>query len=117
MGGVGLVAAGFGLYGRFAFGDTFENHVANLIGLDEKVTAGLLEQTRERIGAAEFEARASAFLIATTEPSETLTPDSAREKAINAFIGRMFDGLVTPLTYSGLRDNTSYVPCQVLVRG
>lgn len=115
--GAGIVAAGsFSFWGRYALGDEFETHVADLIGLDRTLTSGLLANLRDQIGTSEYDLRATAFLLATTEPSETVMPRDARERAVRGLIGPLFGGLVTPLTYAGLRDNVRYTACEVLVR-
>ena len=114
--GVAFVALGFGLWGRFAFGDNFEEHVADRLGLDRAITSGLLADMRSHIGSAEYDVRASGFLFATTEPSQTLMLADMRDQAVRSFVGPLFGGLVTSLTYAGLRDNTTYTPCEVLVR-
>ena len=113
--GAAFAAVGFGLWGRFAFGDNFEEHVADRLGLDQEIATGLLADMRSRTGSAEYDVRASGFLFATTEPSQTLMPGNIRDQTVRSYVGPLFGGLVTALTYAGLRDNTTYTPCEVLV--
>jgi hypothetical protein len=117
--GVGgaAVVAGFGIWGRFALGDSFERHVAAQLGLDLELTDGLLQRMRDELG--DYELRAAAFLVATKDPADAAVPESVRREAIDAFVGPMFGlsrGLVVPLDYAGLRDSPDYVACAVLVR-
>jgi hypothetical protein len=115
LAGAGFVAAGGGWWGRYAFGDTFENHVARTLGVDGRVGAELVASLREHVD--DYEARASAFLLATTSPSRDVMPRSAREEAIEAFIGPLMgmeSGLVTPLAVAGRRHSGRYQPCRVL---
>jgi hypothetical protein len=115
LGGAGLVVAGTGWWGRYALGDTFENHVARTLGLDARVGAELVASLREHVD--DYEARAAAFLFATTSPSRDVMPRAAREEAVEAFIGPlvgMENALITPLAIAGRRRSGSYQPCRVL---
>ena len=110
-------AAGFGFWGRFALGDSFEGHVAGTLGLDSKLTNQLLARMRKELD--DYEFRAAAFLVATEGPSQPALPDSLREEAVNAFVDPMFrvsGAIVMPLAYAGLRHSAEYRPCKVLTR-
>jgi len=115
LAGAGVVAAGTGWWGRYALGDTFENHVARTLGVDARLGAELVASLRERHD--DYDARAAGFLFATTSPSKELTPRSVREEAVEAFIGPLVGmefGLITPLALAGRTRSGSYRPCQVL---
>jgi hypothetical protein len=118
-GGGIAVAAGVAYWGRFALGGNFEQHVADQIGLEVGPTSGLLDSLRDEL-AADYDVRASGFLAATSAPTKWLMPHSVRKEAMQAFIGPLFgvqQSFVTPLVYAGLRKNTRYEACHVLVRG
>lgn len=115
LAGAGLAVAGTGWWGRYALGDTFENHVARTLGVDARIGAELVASLRERID--DYEARAAGFLLATTSPSRDVTPRSVREEAIEAFIGPlvgMESQLITPLAIAGRTRSGRYRPCRVL---
>ena len=112
-GGVGVAA--FGLWGRFALGDSFERHVADQLGLDLELSNEVLRRMREELG--DYELRAAGFLVATQGPADTLLPASLRRDAVDAFVGPMFGlslGLVTPFVMAGLNDTADYRACDVL---
>jgi len=117
--GAGLAAGGgVGLWGRFAFGDSFEGHVGVVLGLETAVARGLLETMREEMGP-DYEVRAAGFLFATRSPSRYVMPRAAREEAVEAFIGPLFnisEGYVMPYVYSGVMQVQSFQPCSVLGR-
>ena len=46
--GAGAGVAGLAYWGRFALGDTFEAHVAETLGLEERVTRELADRVRQR---------------------------------------------------------------------
>ena len=119
IGGAGVVVlAGTGWWGRYALGDTFEHHVADVLGVDLKLASELTSSLRDEIG--DYESRAIAFLLATTSPSQDVMPADVRREAIEAFVGAlvgMQSGLVTPFVLAGLRQSGRYVPCSVLTRG
>jgi len=115
--GAVTVAAGVGPLGRYALGDEFEEHVAETIGLELPVTRELLETMREEVG--DYDARAAAFLVATTGPYKSVVPDSLRRKAVESFIGPLIDvsgTFVTPYVYLARRPNARFLPCSVLRR-
>ena len=114
-GGAGIAAAGAGWWGRFAFGDTFESHVADVLGIERRVAEELLTSLRERVD--NYDVRAAGFLFATTSPSRDVMPASAREEAIEAFIGPLVGmewALITPLALAGRTRSGRYNPCRVL---
>jgi hypothetical protein len=117
-GGVAAVAAaGFGLWGRFALGGAFEQHVADRLGLDRGLTEAILRGMREELD--DYELRASAFLIATEGPSSVALPEEVRRDAVDAFITPMFGesrAITMRLVYAGTRDTIDYTPCKVLRR-
>ena len=111
-------AVGFAYWGRFGLGDTFESHVAGVLGLPEPVTRELLESMREELGA-DYDARAAAFVAATTAPTRWLMPSGARREALESFVGPLFgleQGYVMPFVYAGLRDSGRFQGCNGLVR-
>jgi len=110
--GAGVVAAGAGWWGRYALGDTFEDHVARTLGLSDRLGAELVASLRERVE--DYDARAAGFLMATTSPSQDVMPRSVREEALEAFIGPLVGmeaGLITPLAIAGRTHSGSYQPC------
>jgi|SRR5215217_3776120 len=116
--GAGAGVAGVAYWGRFALGDTFEDHVAATLGLDERVTRELLQTMRDELGL-EYDARAAAFLAATTVPSRWVMLGGARREALESFVGPLFglqQGYVTGFVYGGLRDAGSFRGCNGLVR-
>lgn len=116
--GAGAGAAGLAYWGRFSLGDTFEDHVAETLGLDERVTRELLATMRDEHGL-DYDARAAAFVAATTAPTRWLMPGAARQEALESFVGPLFglqQGYVTPFVYAGLRDSGSFRGCNGLVR-
>lgn len=115
--GAGGVAAVGGLYyGRFALGGEFEDHVANTIGVDRELATRMLERARERLGATEYDARAAAFLAATTFPGTLVPADGARRRAVEGLVGPMLQQRIDGLVYLGQVDQPPDGPCQGLLR-
>lgn len=110
---VGLAVAGS--YGRFALGDDFEQHVANVIGAPPEVTTPLLEGMRTRLGSLDYETRATAFLAATTFPGRSIIPAGTRARAIDPFVENLIGGSAGNITYLGLRPPLSAFECAGLV--
>jgi hypothetical protein len=113
-----LTGAGFAGWGRFALGGTFEDHVADVLGLDPGLARELLDRVREGVDL-DYDVHASAFLLATTRPSRWLMPTGARHKAIESFLKPIFspsDNPAVALAYVGLRRTSVFTPCNVLVR-
>ena len=118
FGGAASAVGGYAIVGRYALGDTFEQHVAGRLGLPLDVTTDLLKTLRDEIGM-DYDARASAFVLATSSPSRLAMPSGARRQAIEAFIGpllKLQEGFVTPYVISGVQDVGHYRPCGVLRR-
>lgn len=109
----GAVIAGG--YGRFALGDQFEHHVADLLGAPVEVVTPLLTAARERIGSVAYEARASAFLAATTFPGRQLLPSWVRRGAVDALIENILSPSSGNLTYLGIRQPIATFDCTGLV--
>jgi hypothetical protein len=111
--GVGVVG-----WGRFAVGGEFEDHVAEVLAIDGALARELLERLRNDRGL-EYDARASGFLLATTEPSRWLLPSGFRRQAIRSFVVPLLEVADQPsfsLAYTGLRETSVFTPCRVLVR-
>jgi hypothetical protein len=114
----------FGLWGRYAIGGTFEEHVADVLGLEREVTDALLETLRADQGL-DYNARAAAFLFATTSPARHVMPEGAKRDAIDSFVTPLFDigndelgldyGLPMTYAYAGLQRNGDYQACAALV--
>lgn len=115
-GGAGVIIAGSaGASGRYALGDTFESHVAGILGLPLEQTKDLLRTMRDEIDTYDF--RAAGFLAATTTPGKELMPESARRKAVESFIGPLFDiqaAFVTPQVYIGYKQDGRFSPCSAI---
>jgi hypothetical protein len=117
VGAAGTAVVGFGVWGRYALGDAFEEHVAERLGLDLDLTKEILAGLRESLD--DYELRATAFLAATLSPSSLALPASLRRDAVESFVNPIF-GLsheMVPLTYAGLRDTIEFTPCAVLKPG
>jgi hypothetical protein len=117
-GGTLLAGVGFVGWGRFALGGTFEDHVADVLGIDGAVAREILERLRDHRGL-EYDARASAFLLATTEPSRSLMPSGVRRQALESFVIPLLEEADQPsfsLAYAGLRRTSVFAPCRGLVR-
>ena len=95
-------AAGVG-YGRFALGDEFEEHVADVLGISVEMASGLLARARDAVGDVEYGVRAAAFLAATTSPSRALMPHAARESGVHGLLRLMLEGSAGNIAYMGLR--------------
>jgi hypothetical protein len=110
-----LAAGGIGYWGRFALGKTFETHVAETLGFDLALVEQVLENMRNALD--DYEARATAFLVATAGPARLLMPESLRREAIEPFLGPFFASSfgMPALAYAGLRDEVNFTPC-VLVK-
>jgi hypothetical protein len=111
-------AGGLGLYGRFAVGGEFEDHVARQLGIDGAFARDLLSTARDVLGP-DYDARAAAFVVATTAPSRHLMPRGARAEAIEALIEPMFNVARYPgsaWAIAGLRPDNGFHPCAMLLR-
>jgi hypothetical protein len=96
------VAVVAGAYGRFAFGDEFEQHVGSTLDVSPDAVARLLGNARRDLGDAGYDARAAAFLAATTWPGSSLMPESARREAIDALVLPMYGDQEDNLVALGL---------------
>jgi hypothetical protein len=113
-----VIGVGFAGWGRFAVGGEFEDHVAEVLSIDGALARQLLERLRNDRGV-EYDARASAFLLATTEPSRWVLPSGVRRQAIKSFVVPLLEVADQPsfsLAYTGLRETSVFTPCRVLVR-
>jgi hypothetical protein len=113
-----VIGVGFVGWGRFAVGGEFEDHVAEVLGIDGALARQLLERLRNDRGV-DYDARASAFLLATTEPSRWVLPSGVRRQAIKSFVVPLLEVADQPsfsLAYTGLRETSVFTPCRVLVR-
>jgi hypothetical protein len=115
-GAAGAAALGGVWYGRYALGDEFEEHVASVLGLDRDRATLMLERARERLGGAEYDARAAAFLAATTFPGALIPADGARRRAVEGLVGPMFGQRIDGLIYLGQVERPPSGPCQGLLR-
>lgn len=118
VGGTLVTAVGFVHWGRFAVGGTFEDHVADVLGVDGALAREMLERVRGHPDF-DYEARASAFLLATTEPSRSVMPSGLRREIIEGFLTPLFVAAHEPslaLAFAGLRPTSAFTPCNVLVQ-
>ena len=116
--GGAVIGVGFVGWGRFAVGGEFENHVAEVLDVNGAVARQLIERLRRQRGV-DYDARASAFLLATTEPSRWLMPSALRRQAIESFVLPLLEVADQPsfsLAYTGLRETSVFTACRVLVR-
>jgi len=114
VGATVATAGGFALVGRYGVGGTFEQHVADQLGLPRATADGLVQTLRATLERPDYEARASAFVLATTTPARLAMPEGARREAIEAFIGpllKMENGFVGPYALAGIQDTGRYQPC------
>lgn len=115
----GAAAAGLlvaGGYGRFVFGDEFEEHVAGVLGIPVDAAERLVRGARDRLGGVEYELRASAFLSVTTFPGRLLAPRSLRRKAVRPFLEHLLDRSIENMIYLGLQKPTDSDACTGLLR-
>jgi hypothetical protein len=96
-------------------GDEFEEHVASVIGLDVGRAAALLQRARERVGDAEYDLRAAAFLAATTFPGELIPARAGRRRAVQQLVGKMIERPADVQVYLGIRKRHPDGPCQGLL--
>ena len=114
-GAAGVAAVGVGWYARFALGDEFEEHVASVMGLDVGRAAVLLQRARERVGDAEYDLRAAAFLAATTFPGELIPAGAGRRRAVQQLVGKMIERPADVQVYLGMLERHPDGPCQGLL--
>jgi hypothetical protein len=112
-----LVAAGVvgGVYGRYAFGDEFEEHLAGVLGVPVATASAMSKAARAGSGGADWDLHCSAFVAATTWPGRWALPQSVREQAIRSLVDRLFATTGDGLSYVGLRKFPSGRACAGLV--
>jgi hypothetical protein len=116
-GGVGLLAvAAAGVYGRFAIGDEFEEHVASVLGVPVGAARRFTRNAREHFGSGEYDLRAAAFVGATTFPGSLLHPAAVRERAVGGFVRGMFRQPADNTIYMGVQRSVDATGCAGLVR-
>jgi hypothetical protein len=85
-GGAAAGAAAVGISGSYILGDGFEEHVADVLGIELDLARELLGSVRDTTGDLDFEARASAFVGATTFPGSEILPSEVRERAVRSIV-------------------------------
>jgi hypothetical protein len=117
---VGAVAVGgpwfFAVFGRYAVGAEFEKHVADVLGLRQDAADWLIDRARSRLDALDYDARAAAFLAATTFPGNALLSRARREDAIQPFLEHLIDIPVDNMVYLGMREPVASTACAGLIR-
>jgi hypothetical protein len=88
-GGAAAGAAAVGVAGSYVLSDGFEEHVADVLGIDLDLARELLGGARETHGGFEFEVRATAFIAATTFPGSEVIPTGVREHAVRSIVDPM----------------------------
>lgn len=102
-------------YGRYAAGDEFEEHVANVLGITPESARILNGNARARLGEKGYRSRAAAFVAATTFPGEILIPEEKRVWAIGALVNDMVISAADKYASLGLQPAGSSV-CRGLLR-
>jgi hypothetical protein len=102
-------------YARYAAGDAFEDHVADLLGISVDSARELTRVARDRLGETDYRMRATAFLVATTAPGEWIIPDGQRQDAIEGLVTNMIGRAGDNFIALGLQP---YVvgPCRGLLK-
>jgi hypothetical protein len=101
-GGVVAGAAAVGVSGSYILGDGFEEHVADVLGIELDLARELLDGMRETTGGLDFEARATAFVGATTFPGSEILPQGVRERAVRRLVLEMIEEPSQNIGYLGL---------------
>jgi hypothetical protein len=116
-GAAALVVGGIGAaYGRYAFGDEFEEHVAGTLGVPLATAEALIETARERLEG-EYDVAAAAFLASTTFPGREVLPRETREHAIRVFLNEAMPSSAQNLMYVGLiHGGATDIRCRGLIR-
>jgi hypothetical protein len=115
-GAVIVAAAAVGGYGRYALGDEMEGHVAGVLGVSEDVASHLLARARGRLSSVEYDARAAAFVAATTFPGAELMPTDVRERAVRGLLREAIASSSENIVYLGLQRDLSSGACTGLVK-
>jgi hypothetical protein len=100
-GGAAAGAAVVGVSGSYILGDGFEEHVADVLGIEPDLARALLDGMRETTGGLDFEARATAFVGATTFPGSEVLPSGVRRRAIAGLVDPMIDDQGKNVAYLG----------------
>jgi hypothetical protein len=100
-GGAAAGAAVVGVSGSYILGDGFEEHVADVLGIEQDLARELLGSMRETTGGLDFEARATAFVGATTFPGSEVLPQGVRERAVRGLVDPMIDDSSKNIGYLG----------------
>jgi hypothetical protein len=115
-GGAAAGAAAVGVSGSYILGDGFEEHVADVLGIELELARALLDGMRETTGGLDFEARAAAFIGATTFPGSEVLPSGVRRRAVAGLMDRMIDDTSKNIAYLGfLPPDRIGAPCSGLV--
>jgi hypothetical protein len=112
--GGALTVAGGANWGPYALGDRFESHLAGLLGLPVTATTELLVALRSSLGGPEYDARAAAFVAATTFPGAQLMPTALRREAVEGLVGPLMmlqKGLLTSYVLADLQKRGVPGPC------
>lgn len=105
FGAVGLVSAG--AYGRYAVDGAFEEHVSNVVGVPLDSARALTVQARSRLGEADYDTIAAAFLASTTAPGRWVLPRSLRRDSVHAFLSEAVPDSHGNLVLMGLMSTES----------
>lgn len=111
-----MAAVGAVGYGRYAFGDEFEEHVASVIGLPLDHARDLTRQAQDRLGDLEYDRIASAFLFATTIPGKWVTPRGTRQRAVHSFLSEAVPDSRGNLVLLGLKRGGPSEACGGLLQ-
>lgn len=119
-----FVAAGAGVAGvaiaapyvALIPGEEFEQLVASRLGIDPELAGQLLQRAREQYGAAEYDARATAFALAVRDPVALAMPEGMRRKAVDGLLGPMLSGPAANLAYAVTGSDPGSPACAGLVR-
>jgi hypothetical protein len=115
-GGAAAGAAVVGVSGSYILGDGFEEHVADVLGIELDLARDLLDGMREDTGGLDFEGRATAFIGATTFPGSVILPVGTRKRAVRGLIGPMFVDSTSNIGYLGfLPSDRLGTPCSGLI--
>jgi hypothetical protein len=100
LAGTGAIALGVAApYAPLPFGDNFEDLVADTLGMDPAVAAGLLDRVREQLGDTEYDARAWTFAIACRWPWAGVLPEGVRRSGLERLLSPLFDEPPDRLAY------------------
>jgi hypothetical protein len=103
------------IYAPLVPGKEFEQFVAAKLGISEELASAMLERARATYGAAEYEARATAFAVAFREPVGALVPDWGQRKAAAPLIEPMFSTQAAALAYAEDSPEPIVASCSGLI--